>query len=61
MDPMDTGDVLIRERERLEKKQPGLRESFGKFLKDFKRYTASIEGNPAAKQDQARPASRFLK
>ena len=60
MKKLETGKALIKERERLVKKRPGLRDSYAQFLESFKQYTESVE-KPPANQRSTPPGTKFLK
>ena len=60
MEHSKTGDALIEERNRIETNQPGLRASYVKFLKDYRKYVTSIEGGRTAKKKSPHTTHRFL-
>lgn len=57
---LETGKALIKERERLVKERPGLRDSYAQFLESFKQYTEVIEKSPASRRS-APSGTKFLK
>ena len=56
VDDLGNRDIL-RLRDRMVERRPGLRDSFGRFLRDFEKYTGALEGDspvPGARKTRRR-------
>ena len=60
-DNADTGDALVKAREKLLERQPGLRQSYDEFLKQWKHYLKTIEGVPNSGQKKDASTGGFLR
>ncbi len=57
----ETGNSLVEAREKLLERQPGLRQSYEKFLKQWKHYLETIEGVPKSGQKKDASTRGFLR
>ena len=60
-DNADTGNALMEAREKLLEGQPGLRQSYDEFLKQWKHYLKTIEGVPKSGPKKNASTGGFLR
>ena len=61
MNRNDIGQSAIKERDEFAVKHPTFRESYDKFLRDYKKYISSFGSKPFHRHPKSIPTGRFLK